>query len=229
MRQYVGLDVSLAGTAICVVDAEGTRIWQGSCASAPDAIANTLKIKAPNAARVGLETGPLCTWHWHALKQAGFPVICIHATHAKAALKMQINKTDLNDAFGLAQLVCCGWYRELDVKSLESHRIRLLLSGRGQLVRMRTKMYNQIRGLLKTFGIVLAPGKGGTFARLVEQRLPEEPPIHMVITTLLTTWETISGQLRLLDREIERVAKDSEVCQRLMSVPGVALSLRSRS
>lgn len=72
----------------------GTRIWQGCCASAPDAIANALKIKAPNAVRIGLETGPLCTWHWHALKHAGFPVVYIHATHAKAALKSQMKRFD---------------------------------------------------------------------------------------------------------------------------------------
>ena len=40
------------------------------------------------AARIGLESGPLSLWHWHALKQAGLPVVCLDARHAKAALSL---------------------------------------------------------------------------------------------------------------------------------------------
>jgi transposase len=42
----------------------------------------------------------------------GLPVICIDARHAKAALKMQINKSDRNDAVGIARIMQCGWYKE---------------------------------------------------------------------------------------------------------------------
>jgi transposase len=77
-----------------------------------------------DVARIGLESGPLCTWHWHALKAMNLPVVCLDARHAKAALSMQVNKTDKNDAHGLAQIVKAGWYREVNVKSLDSHTIR---------------------------------------------------------------------------------------------------------
>jgi hypothetical protein len=43
------------------------------------------------------------------LKQAGLPVICVDARHAKAALSLNVNKTDTNDAFGLAQIMRVGW------------------------------------------------------------------------------------------------------------------------
>src|SRR5947209_20537861 len=112
-------DVSLKQTAICVVDEEGNRVWQGKCASHPDDIAELIFKRAPGAVRIALETGPLCVWHWHALHDAGLPVVCIHARHAKAALMMQLNKTDPNDAFGLAQIVRGGWYREVEVKTPE--------------------------------------------------------------------------------------------------------------
>ena len=87
-----------------------------------------------NRRRVGLETGPLATWHWHALKALGLPVICIDARHAKAVLSMQINKTDRNDAYGLAQIMRTGWYREVGVKSLDGHKVRAILGARAQLV-----------------------------------------------------------------------------------------------
>src|SRR5918996_4189312 len=67
-----------------------------------------IRARAPQVAKVGFETGPLAVWHWHELRQLGLPVACLDARHAKAALSCQINKTDRNDAFGLAQLVRMG-------------------------------------------------------------------------------------------------------------------------
>jgi len=121
-RHYVGLDVSLETTSVCVLDETGAVVWRGKVASTPEAIAAAVRARAPEVERIGLETGPLCTWHWHALRQAGLPVVCLDARHAKAALSMQLNKTDANDAYGLAQIVRTGWYKEVAVKDLDSHR-----------------------------------------------------------------------------------------------------------
>jgi transposase len=134
---------------------------------------------------------------------------------------MQLNKTDPNDAFGLAQIVRCGWYREVEVKSLDSHRVRLLLSARRKYVTIRTTLYNQIRGLLKTFGVVLDPGKGGSFVRQVEGKLPADTMVRTVIESLLTAWRSITAELDKLDQAIEKAAKESSVAQTLMTVPGV--------
>jgi transposase len=155
MEQFVGLDVSQKLTHISVIDHKGVVVWRGTCLSTPEDMATTIRARAPHAVRIGLETGPLSTWHWHALKKMGLPVICIDARHAKAALSMQINKTDKNDAEGLAQIMRTGWYREVGVKSLDSHKIRAVLGARAQLVGIRTDLKNQIRGLLKVFGVVL--------------------------------------------------------------------------
>lgn len=221
MKQYVGLDVSQKSTAVCVIDSQGERVWEGTCSSTPSAIIAVLRSKAPRAERIGLETGPLAVWHWHALRQAGFPVDCLHARHAKAALSTQLNKTDANDAHGLAQIIRSGWYRAVEVKSLASHRLRILLQARRQLVSARTTLYNQIRGLLKTFGVVLPAGKGSTFVELVQKRLPEDSSVQLVIEALLNTWLGIHQQVRQLDRELQRVAREHEVCRRWMRVPGI--------
>jgi transposase len=108
MEQYVGLDVSLEFTSICVVDAASAVVWRGRVASTREAIAAAIRARAPHVVRIGLETGPLCTWHWHRLRELGLPVVCVDARHAQAALSMQVNKTDPNDAHGLAQLVRVG-------------------------------------------------------------------------------------------------------------------------
>lgn len=221
MEQYVGLDVSQKETAICVVDGEGKRVWQGACGSTPEAIAELVRKRAPQAVKVAMETGPLAVWHWHELKAAGLPVVCIHARHAKAALSMQINKTDANDAFGLAQIVRTGWYRPVDMKSMESHKLRLLLVGRARLVSMRTALYSQIRGLLKTFGVVLTGGKGGSFERLVLRGTPRDHHVEVVIESLLSTWRYLGTEVKKLNREVERAARTNPACRRLMTVPGV--------
>ena len=100
-QHYVGLDVSLEMTSVCVLDEAGAIVWRGKVGSTPEALATAIGAHAPQVARIGLETGPLCTWHWHALRALGLPVVCLDARHAKAALSIQLNKTDANDAYGI--------------------------------------------------------------------------------------------------------------------------------
>src|SRR6266480_4649251 len=131
MVHYVGLDVSLKQTSICVVNQLGSIVREGVVDSEPEAIAAFVRLNAPGAVRIGLETGPTATWLWTELKQLGLPVICIDARHAKAVLKMQINKSDRNDAVGIARIMQTGWFKEVRVKDLDSHAVRALLaSGR---------------------------------------------------------------------------------------------------
>jgi transposase len=92
MQHYVGLDVSLKQTAVCVVDEAGKIRREGMVASEPSAIADFIAANAPQVVRIGFESGATSNWLWSELKKLGLPVICIDARHAKAALKMQINK-----------------------------------------------------------------------------------------------------------------------------------------
>lgn len=221
MEQYVGLDVSQKTTAVCVINHEGKLGWQGSVATTPTAIDEIIRARASHAKRIGMETGPLAVWLYHGLREMGLPIDCIHARHVHAALVTQLNKTDCNDARGIAQLTRSGWYRPVEVKSLASHEIRLLLGARSKLVGMRTAMYNQIRGTLKTFGVVLPAGKGSAFETLVETNMPASSLIQGVIRTLLETWRHLDREIRNLDNAVGRIARASSVCQRLMTVPGV--------
>ncbi len=94
MELYVGMDVSLKQTSICVVDGRGGIVSEGTVNSEPAAIAEFIKSKAGRAKRIGLETGPATTWLWHELRALALPVICIDARHAKAVLSLPINKSD---------------------------------------------------------------------------------------------------------------------------------------
>jgi transposase len=124
MTHYVGLDVSQKLTTICVVDDTGRRLWRGQCTSDPEQIDRAVRRHGGTEARIGIETGPMTPWLVHELRGRGLDVTCLDARHVRAALKIQINKTDQNDAEGLAQIMRTGWYRSVHVKSFDSHRAR---------------------------------------------------------------------------------------------------------
>ena len=130
MQHYVGLDVSQKTTAICVVDEQGRQLWRGVCVTDPGAISARVVKHAGVDAKVGVETGSMTPWLVHGLRSAGLEVDCLDARRVKAALQMRINKTDENDAEGLAQIMRTGWYRAVHVKSLDAHRARALLGAR---------------------------------------------------------------------------------------------------
>src|SRR5512133_830659 len=171
----IGLDVSLDQTSVCVIDESGGTVWRGRCKSTPDDIAATVQRHAPEVVRVGLECGQLSTWLFHELKARGLPVVCIDARHAKAALSLKINKTDANDAYGIAQIIRVGWYKEVTVKSMDTHAVRALLAARTQLVCQLTTLKNTVRAILKTFGLIVPPGSGRQFERRVQEMIDGHP------------------------------------------------------
>ena len=161
MSTFAALDVSQEATAVCVVDENGRILAERKIPTCPAALSSFLARHAPGLERAGIETGPLAVWLWNELHDRGLPIICIDARHANAALKLRPNKTDRNDAAGLAQIVRTGWFKQVRIKSRISYELRSLLTAREVLVRSRVKIENEIRGLLRTFGFSLArPPKG---------------------------------------------------------------------
>ena len=162
MEQYIGLDVSLKETAISIRQG-GSRIWRGKSPSDPALLAKIIRKRAPMAKRVVFETGPLSTWFYHALTSEGVPAICIEARHAQKILNETLNKTDANDADGLAHLAEAGFYKAVRVKSFEAMLDRTLIGVRKQVAGMSIQLSNQIRGVMKTFGLIVPKSKGRVF------------------------------------------------------------------
>ena len=221
MQYYVGLDVSLRQTAVCVVDQTGKIIREGTVDSDPDAIAGFISKHAPQVARIGLETGATSTWLWTELKKKELPVICIDARHAKAALKMQINKNDRNDAVGIARIMQCGWYKEVRVKDLDSHAIKALLVSRALLVKMKRDLENQIRGLLKNLGLIIGRAKMTTFLERAKELIAGKPALIAAVEPLLRAREALERQIDDLDRKVLALARSEPDVRRLMTTPGV--------
>jgi transposase len=224
MKTYVGLDVSQATTAICVVDDEGKTLAEGVTATEPSAIAAFVRRRAPDAVRIGMETGPLAVWLWNELRALGLPVVCMDARHANAGLKVMLAKTDRNDAAGIAQLVRTGWFRQVHVKAEASHAVRAELATRTLLVRMRCDLENQIRGVLKTFGLVIGKAPSRLVKRaheILADELAEKPEFASLVQTLLAVRADIVDQIAALDTKLRARARTVPVCRRFMTVPGV--------
>ncbi|QGN55718.1 IS110 family transposase [Novosphingobium sp. Gsoil 351] len=220
MEQYIGLDVSMKETAIAIRQ-DGRRIWRGKCASDPHLLAEVIRKRAPHVHRVVFETGPLSVWFYHTLTTEGIPAGCIDARHAKAALDMAPNKTDANDADGLAHLAEAGFYREVRVKGFDSMLIRTLVNVRRQLLKMRMQISNQIRGVMKTFGLVVPKGAGSVFERNVRTLLEDEEKLAHIVLPMLQAWRDIRVRAAELNSHLVALAREDQRCRQLMSVPGV--------
>jgi transposase len=178
-----------------------------------------VRSKAPGTVRIGLETGPTATWLWSELKQLRLPVICIDARHARAVLKMQINKSDRNDAAGIARIMQTGWFKEVRFKDLDSHSVRTLLASRALLVKIKRDLENQIRGLLKNVGLD-RPCQVQCLLR-AEELIADRPELIAVVGPLLKARQAIEQQTDDLDRKVLKLARYDAQVRRFMTVPGV--------
>lgn len=223
MAHYAALDVSDKETAVHVLDERGKLVWKGKRPSEPEVLAAALQRHAPELERVGLETGRLTPWLFHSLKELGIPVVCLDARHARAATALQRNKTDARDAETLAQLVRTGWYREARVKGWAAHAMRQLVGARAQLVGISTDLSNQLRSVLRTFGLRVAGRAGGTFEARIREQVEDRPELAAVTEPLLTAWRAVRDQVAALDRTLIEAAKSDATCRLLMTCAGVGV------
>jgi transposase len=222
MTIYAGLDVSDKTTHVCVVDAEGAIVWRGVCATDPEVIAKTLGRHARGLVRVVLETGSLSAFLYHGLIERDVPAICICARHAKGALSARVNKSDPHDAEGLAQMARTGWFKAVRIKQEATHLDRAQLKIREQLTGSRLAMTNQLRGMLKLFGLRM--GKVTTPAKRAERLaalFAQKPEIKEVMMPLVETIEALEAQLKRSGKLLAARAAADPVAARLMTVPSV--------
>jgi len=156
MSLFAGLDISVKTTAICVLDAHGRILLETMVDSAPEAIADRLRELDQPFERIGLEAGPLSQWIYAGLVDVGLAAICVETRHMHAALSARINKTDRNDARGIAQMMRVGLFKAVHVKTPASQHRRLLLTSRKLLQRKIYDIENDLRGSLRNFASRLA-------------------------------------------------------------------------
>jgi transposase len=222
MEHFAGLDVATVDSALCVVDDKGEIVLETKIPSEPGAIAAALLPYAASLRQIGHEAGSLSPWLQRELKAAGWPIHCLETVHVKAALKAQRNKTDRNDARGLAQMMRTGWFKTVHVKSEASYRLRLLISNRRNLKRKFLDLENAVRHSLKAFGVKVSPlcGRMGFDAK-VRELVADDPVLSGLCDAMLRARAALWAEYTKLHKLLVQVTLKDEVCQRFMAIPGV--------
>jgi transposase len=221
MEHFAGLDVSVKETSVCIVDDTGKIVREVKVESEPDGLLAELRNPAYRFKRIGLEAGPLSQWLLSALAEAGLPVICVETRHMQAVLKARINKTDRNDARGIAQMMRVGLYRPVHVKTLRSQKLRMLLTHRKQLQSKAIAIENDLRATLRNFGLKVGIAGKVQFEARIKELVENQPDLAVLVEPLLIVRRVLREQIVILHRRLLAIVRDDEVCRRLMTTPGV--------
>jgi transposase len=221
MEHFAGLDVSVKETSVCIVDDTGRLVREVKVASEPEALLPVVTNPLWRFKRIGLEAGPLSQWLFSALAEADLPVICVETRHMRAVLQAQINKTDRNDARGIAQMMRAGLYRPVHVKTLRSQKLRMLLTHRKLLQSKAIAIDNDLRGTLRNFGLKVGMVGALKFEARIRELVENLPDLAELVEPMLIVRRTLREQVGILHRRLLAVARHDDVCRRLMTVPGV--------
>jgi transposase len=221
MDHFAGLDVSVKETSVCIVDETGKIVREVKVASEPEPLLAVLTNPTLQFRRIGLEAGPLSQWLFSALAEVELPVICVETRHMRAVLKAQINKTDRNDARGMAQMMRVGLYRPVHVKTLRSQKLRMLLTHRKLLQSKAIAIDNDLRGTLRNFGLKVGMVSVAKFEARIKELIENFSDLALLVEPLLVVRRALREQLGILHRRLLAVVRDDDVCRRLMTVPGV--------
>ena len=222
MSHYVGLDVSLKTTFVCILDAKGKRIKEEEVDSTPEAIDNFLKTTGLEIEKIGLESGSLTHYLKKGLQKKDYQVVVMESRKMAAILATIINKTDKNDARGIAEALRVGHFRECVHRSDDAMEVRTLLHMRQTAVEGRTHLISSIRGHLKVYGIKFSKKAGKNFRQLVEEGTEGlRPRVQRTIHSLLNILDTLGQEIKSLNKAVEALASMDEDVKILRTVDGV--------
>ena len=221
MSLYAGLDISVKTTAVCVVNGNGQVLLETVVESSPDAIADRLRELGQSPERIGLEAGPLSQWIYAGLIDIGLAPVCVETRHMHAVLSARINKTDRNDARGIAQMMRVGLFKAVHVKTPASQHRRLLLTSRKLLQRKIYDIENDLRGSLRNFGLKVGVVGAVKFEDRIRELVADHPVVAAIVGPLLEARAVLRIQFAKLHRMLLELVRTDPICRRLMSAPGV--------
>jgi len=232
MELHVGLDVALESTSVCIVDGTGGKVLETTALSEPEAICIAIRPHVADIVRIGIEASAIGMWLARELKAEGLPVTVVETRHMRSALSAMRNKTDRNDAHGIAQMMRMGWFRSVHVKPVETQRLKTFLANRRLLKRKLIDLQNHIRGALRVHGLKVGTVAAGRFDGRVRELIEDHGDylFRTMIESMLEVRAVLFESFGKLHRMLLLIVKHDEVCRRLMTVPGVgpvaALSFR---
>lgn len=222
MRHYAGLDVAMKETFLCILDETGKKVYEDKASSTPRGIFKSLKKSGLSIEKAGIESGSLTRHLVKGLQDLEVPALCIDSRKMAAILSVTVNKTDKNDARGIADAIRSNHYKEVYVKSDEDSAVEILLKSRKTLVHLTGILKSTIRGFLKTYGVLLGDLLPKNFEGAVREKFPQIPGESAEgIESLLKSFAINSDQIKEIDKKIKMLSAENEQIKLLMTIPGV--------
>lgn len=215
---HVGIDLHKTESQICVLR-EGMSPVEVRIRTVPERLG---KVLAPyREAPVLVEASTESEWVARFLESIGHQVVVADPNYAPMyAHRSRRIKTDRRDARTLAEALRSGAYRPAHRTSERQRQVRQLLTVREVMVRARTRSITVVRSLYRQYGVALQTGWAESFTRRVG-----ETAVHAelagTVAPLLEVIDQLSDRIVTADRQLEAIAKDNAVVQRLRTVPGV--------
>ena len=178
---------------------------------------------------VGIEAcGPAHYWA-RELRQLGHEVRLIPPAYAKAYVRR--NKNDPADAEAICEAVSRPAMRFVAIKTEQQQALAAIHRVRDLLIKQRTMLKNQLRGLLAEFGIVAAQGRRGLIELLAilsdgeDRRIPSL--LREGLKAVMETLHGIERKLEGVDRQIVTTGRENATCRHLITAPGYGPILSS--
>src|SRR6266849_6151621 len=192
MNHYAGIDVSLKDSSVCVADANGKIVREGTGASEPEALITWFSELGFAVTRIGLEAGPLSQWLYAAMQKAGLAVELLETRHVR-------------DAF----------------KAIEAQETRAILTAR-QLVQSKLHdIEMSLRGTLRGFGLKVGKTTPNRFAARIRALVAGHATLEVVASSLLAVHEALLREFGTFEKRVRAIARDDARVRLLMSAPGV--------
>lgn len=231
MKLFVGLDVSLENTAICVISEHGKIVREAQAASEPEALARWIRNLDGTIAVVGLEAGPLSQWLHRGMTEAGLSVVLIGDPAGEGCSE---GDADQNGPTGCRRHCppASSWLVPArPCKSVSAQEVRALLSARKAVQQGFITLELSLRGLLRNFGLKVGAISRGRFEHRIRELTADNPMLFAATEPMLRARASLRQELAGLERRVRQLAQDDPVCHRLISMPGVgavvALTYRS--
>ena len=224
MKHYIGLDVAMKRTFICILDENGKIVHEGSETTDPNLLADYLQKTGLEIALIAFESGSLSHYLLNGFKERALPTVCMDARKMSAILSLKINKTDKNDARGIAEALRSGMFTRVHHKDQESVDRGVILVARRTLINQRTQLKNCVRGLLKSYGIRLGSVGSARFSKTVKKYSQElDGTVRLSFEALLNTFDLLTLEIEKLDKELLEIASDDKDVKLLLTIPGIGV------
>lgn len=217
--QHVGIDLGGRESQICVRSADAEILME--CRIATASLGRFFDKQPPS--RVIVESCAEAFAVADLALAANHEVRVVPATLVRSlGVGARRTKTDRRDASVLSEVSCRIDLPSVHIPSELARERRLRCTLREQLLASRTGLVNSVRGWARTTMLKFRSGDPNTFPKRVrEAALKTREGLPSYVEHLLTSIETVNEQIALADKELNQLAHEDPLCERLMSIPGV--------